>query len=83
MDRALDILNATPPDVFNHNWRNVPRIYRGGSSGRRLQLVAEITGTLPKRTGKFRPSGLMVGLGETNGIVRLACATYAVMASPC
>lgn len=21
MDRALDILNATPPDVFNHNWK--------------------------------------------------------------
>ena len=28
MDRALDILTATPPDVFNHNLENVPRIYR-------------------------------------------------------
>lgn len=28
MDRALDILTATPPDVFNHNPENVPRIYR-------------------------------------------------------
>ncbi|MBR7304416.1 lipoyl synthase, partial [Klebsiella pneumoniae] len=28
IDRALDILNATPPDVFNHNLENVPRIYR-------------------------------------------------------
>ena len=26
--RALDILTATPPDVFNHNLENVPRIYR-------------------------------------------------------
>ena len=28
MDRALDILTATPPDVFNDNLENVPRIYR-------------------------------------------------------
>ena len=28
MDRALDILKATPPDVFNHNLENVPRLYR-------------------------------------------------------
>lgn len=28
MDRALDILTAAPPDVFNHNLENVPRIYR-------------------------------------------------------
>ena len=28
MDRALDILTVTPPDVFNHNLENVPRLYR-------------------------------------------------------
>lgn len=33
MDRALDILTATPPDVFNHNLENVPRIYRNVRPG--------------------------------------------------
>lgn len=45
MDRALDILTATPPDVFNHNPENVPRIYRQVRQCR-LQLVAEAAGAL-------------------------------------
>ena len=28
MDTALEILTATPPDVFNHNMETVPRLYR-------------------------------------------------------
>ena len=30
MDRALDILTATPPDVFNHNSENVPAYLPSG-----------------------------------------------------
>ena len=45
MDRALDILKVTPPDVFNHN-RKTYRVCIAGASGRRLQLVAEAAGAL-------------------------------------
>jgi lipoate synthase len=43
MDRALDILTATPPDVFNHNLENVPRVYR--------QVVRVQTITGPETAG--------------------------------
>jgi lipoic acid synthetase len=67
MDRALDILTATPPDVFNHNLENVPRIYRQCTSGGGLQLVAEAAGTFQEAHPEIpTKSGLMVGLGETN-----------------
>ena len=39
MDRALDILTATPPDVFNHNLENVPRIYRQVRPGAKSGLM--------------------------------------------
>lgn len=67
MDRALTILTTAPPDVFNHNLENVPRIYRqvrpGANYEWSLKLLAkfkEMHPTIPTK------SGLMVGLGETN-----------------
>ncbi len=67
MDRALDILNATPPDVFNHNPENVPRIYRrvrpGADYNWSLKLLERFKEAHPEIPTK---SGLMVGLGETN-----------------
>lgn len=67
MERALKILIQTPPDVFNHNLENVPRIYRqvrpGANYAQSLQLLKqykEVHSHIPTK------SGLMLGLGETN-----------------
>ncbi len=46
MDRALDILTATPPDVFNHNPGKRTAYLPSGTAWCRLQLVAEAAGTL-------------------------------------
>ncbi|MGP4123177.1 MAG: lipoyl synthase [Sodalis sp. (in: enterobacteria)] len=67
IDRALDIINATPPDVFNHNLENVPRLYHqvrpGANYHWSLKLVENFKAANPKLPTK---SGLMLGLGETN-----------------
>ena len=67
MDRALDILTVTPPDVFNHNLENVPRLYRqvrpGADYNWSLKLLERFKEARPEIPTK---SGLMVGLGETN-----------------
>lgn len=67
MDIAVEILSAFPPDVFNHNLENVPRIYKTIRPG------ADYEGSLAllKKYKEFNPnvptkSGLMVGLGETD-----------------
>jgi lipoyl synthase len=63
---ALAILNATPPDVFNHNIETVPRLYPSSRPGADyllslalLQRFKQDNPTIPTK------SGLMVGLGET------------------
>jgi lipoic acid synthetase len=71
MDRALDILNASPPDVFNHNLETIPRLYRQARPGSdydwSLKLIREFKQLHPDIPGK---SGLMLGLGETLDEVR-------------
>lgn len=66
MEPALDILQATPPDVFNHNLETVPRLYREARPGANyawsLKLLKEYKARCPDVLTK---SGLMVGLGET------------------
>jgi len=64
---ALDILTATPPDIFNHNLETVPRLYQQARPGasyegslRLLQSFKERRPDIPTK------SGLMVGLGETD-----------------
>ena len=65
MEPALDILTATPPDVFNHNLETVPRLYRevrpGANYQWSLSLMKEYKARNPEVLTK---SGLMVGLGE-------------------
>lgn len=67
MDVALDILSISPPDVFNHNLENVPRLYkqiRPGSDYKwSLELLQKFKARNPSVPTK---SGLMVGLGETD-----------------
>lgn len=63
---AVEHVARAKPDVFNHNFETVPRLYpriRPGAryfvSLRLLQQVKEVDPTI------FTKSGLMVGLGET------------------
>ena len=68
LERALEVLSAVPPDVMNHNLETVPRLYKqarpGGDYAHSLELLS-----LSKRNNPGMPtkSGLMVGLGETDG----------------
>jgi len=67
LDIALEILAATPPDVFNHNMETVPRLYKqarpGADYAHSLQLLKAFKARVP---GVPTKSGLMVGLGETD-----------------
>ncbi|MBV9905657.1 MAG: lipoyl synthase, partial [Alphaproteobacteria bacterium] len=65
-DGALEVVMASPPDVFNHNLETVPRLYLSIRPGARyyhsLRLLERVKERDPKQ---FTKSGLMVGLGET------------------
>jgi len=67
MDRALEILKATPPDVMNHNLETVPRLYKEARPGSdydySLSLLKRFKEAHPATPTK---SGIMVGLGETD-----------------
>jgi lipoic acid synthetase len=65
LERALEVLDAAPPDVMNHNLETVPRLYRqarpGGDYKHSLSLLQQFKQRHPAVPTK---SGLMVGLGE-------------------
>ena len=65
MDRALDILVKSPPDVFNHNLETVPSLYKkvrpGSDYAWSLQLLKRFKALHPEVPTK---SGLMLGVGE-------------------
>ncbi len=67
MEIALEILSATPPDVFNHNLETVQRLYRQARPGAdyrwSLELLRQFKAQNPAVPTK---SGVMLGLGETN-----------------
>lgn len=71
LDRALDILRAAPPDVFNHNVETVPRLYKaarpGSSYEHSMTLIQSFKAEHPDIPTK---SGLMVGIGETGEEIR-------------
>jgi lipoic acid synthetase len=65
MDRALDILTKSPPDVFNHNLETVPGLYKkvrpGSDYTWSLNLLQRFKALHPEVATK---SGLMLGIGE-------------------
>ena len=67
IDEAVEVLSENPPDVFNHNLENIPRLYKkirpGANYEGSLKLLASFKEKHPEIPTK---SGLMVGLGETN-----------------
>ena len=66
MDKALDILAVSPPDVFNHNLETVYALYKSVRPGAdyqwSLDLLKKFKAQHPDIPTK---SGIMVGLGET------------------
>jgi len=66
MERALELLNQAPPDVFNHNLETVPHLYPNVRPGAdyqwSLRLLKEFKAANP---GVPTKSGIMLGLGET------------------
>jgi len=66
VEKAIEILKETPPDIFNHNLETVPRLYSQARPGAdyqgSLELLKKFKAVSPQTPTK---SGLMVGLGET------------------
>lgn len=66
MERALDILATSPPDVFNHNLETVKPLYANVRPGAdydwSLKLLSNFKARHPDIPTK---SGIMLGLGET------------------
>ena len=67
INEAVEVLSDNPPDVFNHNLENIPRLYKkirpGANYVGSLKLLSAFKEKHPDIPTK---SGLMVGLGETN-----------------
>jgi len=66
MERALEILQTSPPDVFNHNLETVkplyPNVRPGADYQWSLELLRRFKAQHPDVPTK---SGIMLGLGET------------------
>lgn len=66
MERALESMRDTPPDVFNHNLETVRELYRevrpGADYDWSLRLLKQFKSEHPTVPTK---SGIMLGLGET------------------
>ena len=66
MGVALDILNQSPPDVFNHNLESVPSLYKKIRPGADYQWSLDLLKRFKQQNpGVPTKSGLMLGLGET------------------
>jgi lipoic acid synthetase len=66
MDKALDQLLVSPPDVFNHNLETVPRLYLKARPGSDYEWSLKLIKRFGERQENVpTKSGLMLGLGET------------------
>ena len=66
IDQALEILTATPPDVFNHNIETVLPLYKNVRPGADYHWSLELLQRFKqKNPGIPTKSGIMLGLGET------------------
>jgi lipoic acid synthetase len=70
MDVALQIMQQSPPDVFNHNLESVPRLYKKIRPGADYQWSLELLRRFKDQHTEIpTKSGLMLGLGEDLGEV--------------
>ena len=66
MQRALDILDLAPPDVFNHNLETVLPLYPNVRPGADYQWSLDLLKAFKQRHPEIpTKSGIMLGLGET------------------
>jgi lipoic acid synthetase len=73
MERALDVLQNEPPDVFNHNLETVEPLYRNVRPGADYQWSLRLLQEFKRRNpGVPTKSGIMLGLGETRAQVEQA-----------
>ena len=64
-ERAVEMIVAARPDVYNHNLETVPRLYPTIRPGARYYASLRLLETVKKLDPSiFTKSGLMVGLGE-------------------
>jgi lipoic acid synthetase len=71
--RALEILSASPPDVFNHNLETVEPLYRDVRPGADYRWSLELLAQFKARHADIpTKSGIMLGLGESLGQVEQA-----------
>jgi lipoic acid synthetase len=65
MDKALEILKKSPPDVFNHNLETIPRLYRECRPGANYQWSLDLLKKFKQQHPDIpTKSGLMMGMGE-------------------
>jgi lipoic acid synthetase len=63
-ERAIEILMAAPPDIFNHNVETVPALYPTVRPGADYRRSLDLLRRMKESGGLTTKSGLMVGLGE-------------------
>jgi len=65
IERALDILAESPPDVFNHNLETVESLYRNVRPGADYQWSLDLLARFKQQHPEIpTKSGIMLGLGE-------------------
>lgn len=65
IERALEILSASPPDVFNHNLETVESLYRDVRPGADYQWSLDLLSRFKQKHPDIpTKSGIMLGLGE-------------------
>jgi lipoic acid synthetase len=66
IERALELLAVSPPDVFNHNIETVKSLYRNVRPGADYQWSLDLLRRFKARHPDIpTKSGIMLGLGET------------------
>jgi lipoic acid synthetase len=71
--KAIDLVAAAGPEVFNHNLETVARLYPGVRPQARYHRSLELLDRV-SASGLLAKSGLMVGLGETREEIKSALA---------
>ncbi len=67
MEIALDFLETSPPDVFNHNLETIPRLYKQARPGADYEWSLDLLEKFKQRSPNVpTKSGIMLGLGESN-----------------
>lgn len=74
MDIAIELMQNSVPDVFNHNLETIPRLYKqvrpGSDYAYSLQLLQKFKkAVVAQKQQVLTKSGIMVGLGETQAEV--------------